>query len=133
MNRGQLPTLSLYYTCINAGQPELNIATPPQEPIIGLPYAPECIFSGSGSLQDVSANIQWLNSRGEVLAMRSATGDVRFPLNFAEISADDAGNYVCRAVITSPDLPDGTQTFQTNFNLRPLGKVLATSKKKDDR
>ena len=121
----------LYYTCINAGEPDLNIASPPQEPIIGLPYVPECILSGSGSLQDPSVNVQWLNSRGEVLAMRSATGDVRLPLNFAQLSAGDAGNYVCRAVITSPELADGTQTIQRNINLRPLGKVLVTSKKDD--
>lgn len=88
-------------------------------------------MSGSGSLQDPSVNVQWLNSRGEVLAMRSATGDVRLPLNFAQLSAGDAGNYVCRAVITSPELADGTQTIQRNINLRPLGKVLVTSKKDD--
>ena len=103
---------------------DLNIVPPPQPPILGLPYDPECVLSNSELLHDASVDIQWLNSRGEVLATRSAMGNVSLPLNFAQLSANDAGNYVCRAVITSP-LFDGPQTIQRVFNLRPLRKFLA--------
>jgi hypothetical protein len=106
---------------MHAGLPNLNIPPPPQQPIIGRPYAPECILSNAD--EDVSVSIQWLNSRGEVLAMQSTTGNASLPLNFAQLSAGDAGNYMCRAVITSP-LFDGPQTIQRNFNIRPLGKFL---------
>ncbi len=55
--------------------------------------------------------------------MQSTTGNASLPLNFAQLSAGDAGNYMCRAVITSP-LFDGPQIIQRNFNISPLGKFL---------
>ena len=103
--------------------PDLRIATPPQRPILGQPYTPECVLTNSEFLEDASVNIQWLNSRGEVLTSLSTTGNVSLPLNFPQVSAGDAGNYVCQAVITSP-LIDGPQTLQRSFNLSPLRKFL---------
>ena len=116
--------IRFYSTGIHAGAPsDLRITTPPQRPILGLPYTPECVLTNSELLEDASVNIQWLNSRGEVLAARSDTGNVSLPLNFAQLSASDAGNYVCRAVITS-SLFDGPQTIERTLNLRPLRKFL---------
>lgn len=100
---------------------DLTIATPPQPPIIGQPYSPECIVTNSELLEDASVSVQWLNSRGEVLATSSTSGNASLPLNFAQVSASDAGSYVCQAVITSPQF-DGPQTIQEVFNLDPLRK-----------
>lgn len=118
--------IRFYSTCMHVGEPpasDIRISTPPQRPVVGLPYTPECVLTNSELLEDASVDIQWLNSRGEVLTMLSTTGNVSLPLDFTPISASDAGNYVCRAVITSP-LLDGPQTIQTDFDLDPLRKFL---------
>ena len=78
-------------------------------------------MTNSDLLGDASVDIQWLNSRGEVLATGSNTGNVSLPLNFAQLSASDAGRYTCRAVITSPQL-DGPQTLERVLNISPLRK-----------
>ena len=62
--------------------------------------------------------IRWIGPTGQILNSRTATGDVNLPLNFASLSAADAGGYICRAVITSP-LLNGSRTVEGLLLLTP--------------
>ena len=98
----------------------ISIITPPEDPTIGRPYAPQCVLDNSESLQQANVEIQWIGPDGQVLNSRTATGDTSIPLNFASLSSSDAGVYTCRAMITSP-LYDGTRTIESLLLLNPGG------------
>lgn len=103
-----------------AAEPSSNISiiTPPEDPMIGRPYTPQCVLSNSEPLQQASVVIRWIGPTGQILNSRTATGDVNLPLNFASLSAADAGSYTCRAVITSP-LLNGSRTIEGLLLLTP--------------
>lgn len=107
-----------YLTILFAAEPSsnLSIITPPEDPMIGRPYSPQCVLSNSESLQQANVDIQWISPSGEVLNSQTTTGNVNLPLNFASLSADDAGTYICRAVITSP-LINGSRTLESSLTL----------------
>ena len=73
--------------------------------------------------EEATVSVQWINSRGQVLASLNTTGNTSLLLNFSQLSASDAGSYRCRALIMSPVL-DGPQTFERVFDLRPVGMFL---------
>ena len=107
---------------IYAAEPLSNISiiTPPEDPMIGRPYSPQCILTNSESLQQANVDIRWIGPTGQVLNSRTDTGNVSLPLNFASLSAGDAGSYTCRAVITSP-LLNGSRTLEGRLILTPGG------------
>ena len=105
-----------------AAEPSSNISiiTPPEDPMIGRPYTPQCVLSNSESLQQANVVIRWIGPTGQVLNSSTATGNVNLPLNLGSLSAADAGNYICRAVITSP-LINGSRTIEGLLVLTPEG------------
>ena len=103
----KLINLMLFRFCIlcTRALSAVDIVPPPQSPIIGRPYSPECIVTNSEALgKDPIVSVQWINSRGEVLMSRNTTGNTSLPLNFAQLSVSDTGSYRCQALIMSPVL-----------------------------
>lgn len=98
----------------------ISIITPPEDPMIGRPYSPQCVLTNSESLQQANVDIRWIGPTGQVLNSRTDTGNVSLPLNFDSLSAGDAGSYTCRAVITSP-LLNGSRTLEGRLILTPGG------------
>lgn len=89
--------------------------------MIGQPYSPQCVLSNSETLQGANVDIQWISPSGQILDSRTATGNVDLPLNFASLSAADAGTYTCRAVVTSP-LLSGSRILEGLLTLTPGGR-----------
>jgi hypothetical protein len=108
------------YPIMYAAEPTSNISiiAPPEDAMIGRPYTPQCVLTNSESLQQADVMIQWIGPTGQVLNSSTTMGDVNLPLNFASLSASDAGSYTCRAVITSP-LLNGSRTLEGRLVLTP--------------
>lgn len=63
--------------------------------------------------------IQWIDPVGVTIVSCTAAGNISLSLNFARLSATNAGSYTCRAIITSPFF-DGQQSIERTLNVRPI-------------
>ena len=105
------------YCAEPSSESSINIITPPEGAIIGQAYVPQCNVAVSDFLQ-ANVMVQWINPMGVPLISRTATGNTSLPLMFSSLSASDAGNYTCRAIIT-PSLQNGQQMIEQVLNIEP--------------
>ena len=96
---------------------ELEIVSPSAGPIIGETYVPLCNVTILDTI-DSDVMVQWINPIGLTLISRTTSESTSVPLSFNPLVAADAGNYTCRATITSPPM-DIPYVVEGLLNLKP--------------
>ena len=84
-------------------QPSATITQPPQPPMFGEPFQPECF--GSSEIPGGTFEASWVGPNGNVIATQSSMGqNVSLLLPITSLAESDGGIYECRILVSSPFL-----------------------------